>query len=112
MSNTVQMNTRINKSIKSAGDSVLHRYGYTPSSAVNALWTYLSEKNELPAFMPERRSPHAKEAQIEEIRASQGMALRMGAALAGISQLAPEVAELSPRELKELGWEERGIFHV
>lgn len=112
MSSTVQMNTRINKSIKSAGDSVLRRYGYTPSSAVNALWVYLSEHNALPGFMPEKRSPHAKDAQIEEIKASQGMALRMGSALAGIAQLSPEVAELSPRELKELGWEERGAFHA
>ncbi|MFR3091520.1 MAG: hypothetical protein ACLTMP_07235 [Eggerthella lenta] len=35
---TIQFNTRIERSLKLAGDDVLKRAGYSPSQAVRALW--------------------------------------------------------------------------
>lgn len=35
---TTQFNTRLERSLKQAGDAVLKRAGYTPSQAVRALW--------------------------------------------------------------------------
>lgn len=107
---TVQMNTRIEKSLKTAGDEVLHRYGYSPSSAVQALWNFVVEQNALPDFMPPKGIDRAKAERLELIRASEGMALRMFQELTGLDGLSPEIANLSDRELKELGWAERGAF--
>ncbi len=110
MTDTVQMNTRINKNIKSAGDSILRRYGYSPSSAIQALWTYIAEKNALPDFMPAKKTDAAKEARREEIRSAKGMALRLYTETTGVPYLSPKIADLSARELRELAWEERGAF--
>ncbi len=47
---------------------MLRRYGYTPSSAVQALWAYLAEHNALPPFMPSRprRAPEARKQEIAD----------------------------------------------
>ena len=110
MADTVQMNTRINRSIKSAGDSILRRYGYSPSSAVQALWTYLVEENALPDFMPVKKLDTAKEARRKEIEADKGVAWRLYSEITDASCLSPEIANLSVQELEELAWEERGAF--
>ncbi len=110
MADTVQMNIRINKNIKSAGDSILRRCGYSPSSAIQALWTYIAEKNALPDFMPAKKTDAAKETRREEIMAAKGMALKMYSEATGTPRLSPEVSNLPIRELKELAWEERRAF--
>ena len=43
-----QMNVRLDRELKRAGDAVLAGHGYTPSCAVRALWEYLSVHAELP----------------------------------------------------------------
>lgn len=40
-SRPVQMNVRIDRQLKEAGDAVLAHIGMTPSQAVRALWEYL-----------------------------------------------------------------------
>ena len=51
LENSVQMNVRIGRSEKQAGDEVLASCGMTSSEAVRALWSYLAQFRELPPFM-------------------------------------------------------------
>lgn len=53
MEATMQMNTRLARSIKVGGDAVLSQCGYSPSQAVRALWTYLCDHQDVPPFMKE-----------------------------------------------------------
>ena len=39
---TTQMNTRIDRTLKSQGDEVLARFGYTPSQAIRGLYRFRS----------------------------------------------------------------------
>lgn len=54
MEATVQMNTRLERSVKAGGDAVLSQCGYNPSQAVRALWNYLCEHQNVPPFMQEK----------------------------------------------------------
>ena len=45
-SKQVQMNTRIDASLKKTGDAVLARLGYSPSAAVRGLWQYIVDKQD------------------------------------------------------------------
>lgn len=53
MEAAVQMNTRLERSIKIGGDAVLNQCGYNPSQAVRALWAYLCDHQDVPPFMKE-----------------------------------------------------------
>lgn len=44
----VQMNVRMDRQLKDAGDAVLARLGMTPSQAVRELWQYLTENGHMP----------------------------------------------------------------
>lgn len=44
----VQMNVRMNRQLKEAGDAVLSHIGMTPSQAVRSLWEYLVVQNKIP----------------------------------------------------------------
>lgn len=46
-----QMNIRIDDGVKSRGDEVFARYGFTPSQAVRALWEHADKEGEVPPFM-------------------------------------------------------------
>lgn len=106
----VQMNTRIGIGIKRTGDEVLRRYGYTPSSAVQALWTYLAEHNALPPFMPSKAKASDLEARKQEVADNAGFAIRLAVEAGVISPDTSWVDELDYDELRELSWEERGAF--
>lgn len=110
MATTVQMNTRIDKGLKAAGDEVLHRYGYSPSSAVQALWGFVVEHNSLPEFMPVKDTNKAKVERAKEIEASAGMAVRLFEEKTGIHLDMSVLDALSYDELRELAWKERGVF--
>ena len=45
---TIQMNTRIDERVKSSGDSVFERVGYTPTRVVRAIWGYASRHEAAP----------------------------------------------------------------
>ncbi len=45
----VQMNVRIDRQLKEAGDTVLANIGMTPSQAVRALWEYLVINERMPS---------------------------------------------------------------
>lgn len=46
---SVQMNVRIDRQLKEAGDAVLAHLGMTPSQAVRALWEYLVVNGRMPS---------------------------------------------------------------
>lgn len=47
-SRPVQMNVRMDRQLKEAGDAVLAHLGMTPSQAVRELWQYLTENGHMP----------------------------------------------------------------
>lgn len=47
-SRPVQMNVRMDRQLKEAGDAVLAHIGMTPSQAVRELWQYLTENGHMP----------------------------------------------------------------
>ncbi len=47
-SRPVQMNVRMDRQLKDAGDAVLAQIGMTPSQAVRELWQYLTENGHMP----------------------------------------------------------------
>lgn len=46
---SVQMNVRMDRQLKEAGDAVLASLGMTPSQAVRALWEYLVVNGRMPS---------------------------------------------------------------
>lgn len=48
-SRPVQMNVRMDRQLKEAGDAVLAHIGMTPSQAVRALWEYLVVNGNMPS---------------------------------------------------------------
>lgn len=46
---SIQMNVRIDRQLKEAGDTVLAHIGMTPSQAVRALWEYLVVNGRMPS---------------------------------------------------------------
>lgn len=109
MPTAVQMNTRIDKTLKLVGDEVLRKNGYSPSSAVQALWKYISENNSLPSFMPPKTKAEDKVELQEEISSNIGIASKLFTAQTGII-LSIEDETLSDNELREIEWESRGAF--
>ena len=69
----VQMNVRIDRQLKEAGDTVLAHIGMTPSQAVRALWEYLVINERMPSKegSAESLSDEANQRFVES-RAAQG----------------------------------------
>ena len=97
--NTIQMNTRMDVTLKSEGDSILAGMGYSPSQAVRAFWRYVVQQRNHPQ-------------QIEKVLSagkdgidSDGMRKRMEAVAAGrklCDGLRPAFPELASAPYKEL----------
>lgn len=47
----MQVNIRMDDSLKQAGDEVLERYGFSATQAIRALWEYVAHSGEVPDFM-------------------------------------------------------------
>lgn len=54
-----QMNTRIDASLKEAGDAVLTRLGYSPSAAVRGLWQFVVDHQDDAASVHKVIAPDA-----------------------------------------------------
>lgn len=107
---TIQMNTRIAKGLKEQGDAVLLRYGHTPSTAVQSLWTFIASHNQLPSFMEPRADAGAKAARQEQISAQAGIASRLFAEQFGLLSEGGSLSSLQDDALREAEWEDRGAF--
>lgn len=91
LENSVQMNVRIGRAEKQAGDEVLVSRGMTSSEAVRALWAYLAQFRELPPFMrAETGGAPSEEAEFGAMaEEGAGMAVRL-ACQRGLLQGEPE----------------------
>lgn len=79
MAAAVQMNTRLERSIKTGGDAVLSQCGYSPSQAVRALWTYLCDHQDVPPFMKEAEASGIdaiRQRKLSLIHDSAGLAIK------------------------------------
>lgn len=61
-----QMNTRIDATLKEAGDAVLARLGYSPSAAVRGLWQFVVDHQDDAASVREVIEPGAASALSDE----------------------------------------------
>ena len=87
---TIQFNTRIERSLKLAGDDVLKRAGYSPSQAVRALWRKAAGCGENPSAIVNARieSP----SQLEALRRGREEAARAFADMGFGSEMPSSVA--------------------
>lgn len=81
-----QMNTRIDASLKEAGDAVLARLGYSPSAAVRGLWQFVVDHQDDAASVREVISPGAATALSDE-------AARKASAIASLRSLYAQTAQ-------------------
>lgn len=73
----VQMNVRIDRQLKEAGDAVLTYIGMTPSQAVRELWQYLAENGHMPVAKKNNEEVLSDDIRSQAIssRVSEGAAL-------------------------------------
>ena len=81
-----QMNTRIDATLKEAGDAVLARLGYTPSAAVRGLWRFVVAHQDDAAAVREVIEPDAASALSDE-------AARKASAISGLRSLYARTAD-------------------
>ena len=87
-----QMNTRIDATLKEAGDAVLARLGYSPSAAVRGLWQFVVDHQDDAASVREVIEPGVASALSDE-------SARKASAIIGLRSLYARTA----RELGILG---------
>lgn len=75
MPSTVQLNTRIDPSLKARGDAVFARAGLSSSEVVRAVWESAARTQKVPDCV--RSSKNAHGAHIKAIRDGAGIARRM-----------------------------------
>ena len=80
-----QMNTRIDASLKEAGDAVLARLGCSPSAAVRGLWQFVVDHQDDAASVREVIAPGVA-------TALSGEAARKASAIAGLRSLYAQTA--------------------
>ena len=80
-----QMNTRIDATLKEAGDAVLARLGYSPSAAVRGLWQFVVDHQDDAASVREVIEPDAVASLSDE-------AARKASAIAGLRSLYAQTA--------------------
>lgn len=104
MDATVQMNTRLGRTAKAEGDSVLAQLGYSPSQAVRALWDYLREHRDVPPFMKEAARDDAlaeKERKLALVKGGGGLALSVARESCGYTGPATDLLGVASwRELR------------
>ena len=81
-----QMNTRIEVSLKEAGDAVLARLGYSPSAAVRGLWRFVVDHQDDAASVRKVIAPDAVTSLSDE-------AARKTSAITGLRSLYAQTAQ-------------------
>ena len=75
---TVQLNTRIPKSLKSSGDVVLEALGLSATEVIRALWQYVSSHQALPEVLRDELSDErgsVRERRLAAARSGAGLAV-------------------------------------
>lgn len=108
---TTQLNTRIDANLKERGDRVLARRGFTPSTAIRALWSYADTHGDVPPFLLEEQAKRENDecaARIQKAKDGYGMAIRMAQELASDPSTFEDVLSSTTWEdLREEMYEER-----
>ena len=107
MASTVQVNVRIDKDLKIAGDDVMRRYGCSPSKAVQSLWNYIVVNNSLPDFIPKIMTPTERNATAIAEK-GRGMAARLFSDMTEMAISDEAIDSLAYDNLREIEWEDRG----
>lgn len=81
-----QMNTRIDATLKEAGDAVLARLGYSPSAAVRGLWQFVVDHQDDAASVRKVIEPGVASALSDE-------SARKASAIAGLRSLYAQTAQ-------------------
>jgi addiction module RelB/DinJ family antitoxin len=96
---SVQMNIRIDETLKARGDAVFDSHGITPSQAVRSLWEYVSRAGNLPRFVTNGSQNTSIDSQNEyatKIQYGSGLALKLtGSKHKQKSQVTPSLTENS-----------------
>ena len=113
MAATVQLNTRIDPTLKERGDAVFARAGLTSSEVVRGVWEYAANTQTVPDFLQAKQEAD-REARLKAAREGFGIGRRyveevMGIRLANIpidyKQLRDECFEEEYEEMrKRNGW--------
>lgn len=107
---SVQMNVRMDATVKARGDEVLRAAGYTPSEVVRVIWEQMAQTGEAPEFLLDKESEREEEERRRRIEAAKrmhGLAYREMKRL--IPEFEPSDAPLDYGELRERAWEEKGL---
>ncbi len=98
MAGVVQMNVRIDSTLKQQGDRILQQQGFTPSQATRRLWEYVVEHNGVPDFMSGDEAD-AREAEKERklafAKEGAGLAMRLAYPDASTRPKGPSVEEIA-----------------
>lgn len=113
MATTIQMNVRVDKSLKAKGDSVLYRFGLNPSEFVRAAWEYMAENGTVPEFLKRGGGASGGAAEGTALgsgvaAAEEGLAWKLAAAN-GLSMPSAPDSLPSYDELREMAYLDRGI---
>lgn len=106
-----QINVRIDRSLKEAGDAVLAELGISPTQIVRALWAKLAERKEAPQEVLEVLQPTNRTAEEQaEIDRKLAVIERMTTRFERFAQDMGldirDYAPLSDKEMEEALWEE------
>lgn len=101
---TAQLNVRIDKDLKAAGDAVLERFGVPAVQIIRDAWQYMAENQRIPQFGNNlAKQDDAKRIDAERrIETQAGMALR----LAREAGLRGELETMTFEQLRETAYEE------
>lgn len=113
-----QVNARVDADLKEQGDAALERAGFTPTTAIRALWRLAIQLDNQPGALADLLEPDRARATDEELaeRARKVALAQKGAHIVsdclermGIrpNGAASAVASLSLEEMRELAYEER-----
>ena len=83
MATTVQLNTRIDPTLKERGDAVFARAGLTPSEVVRGVWEYAANTQTVPDFL-QANQDEQREARLKAAREGFGIGRRYVEEVMGI----------------------------
>ena len=111
---TVQMNIRIEETLKSHGDQALSAIGYTPTRAVRALWQFAEQNRHNPTAVKEiidqlegTRDSSTEESQDARALVARGPELFSQALIAAGIPFGAKAAEIPYEELLAAAYEEK-----
>ena len=117
MEEVVQLNVRMNRALRDAGNEALHSEGVSPSELVRSIWSLVAQRGEaLKSVLDLVRGEAAAEAQVDDLldrgQLLYDQALRATGVCRGVAEKA--LRERSFDDMAEAAllerWDERGLL--